>query len=134
MNQSGSWKRRLLPPIIGLLLSLFLLLSRDSFSKAVPAERLKDLSDAFFVPGALLACVGALVFVAGNGIFDMVNYGVIKVLSLVRSESHRAAIPRTYYEYVQGKAGRSGAGAGPLLAMGAAFLALSAVFALLISV
>jgi hypothetical protein len=69
-----------------------------------------------------------LLFVAGNGIFDMLNFGVMKVLSLVRSDKYRAKQPRTYYDYVSARNVNRRGGYSGLLWVGLIFLLLAAAF------
>mgnify|MGYP001297131489 CR=1 FL=1 len=129
MKNPVVWKRYLIAVFIGASVSLLILLTRGSFAKDIYSERYKDFSDAFFVPGALLASFGALIFVAQNGVFDMIKFGVLKVVSMMRSEKHRADYPRNYNEYLKNQAAKSRAAYGYLLFTGAVFLALSAIFA-----
>jgi hypothetical protein len=129
MKRSAAWKRYLITLFIGLFVSLLMLLFRGSFVKVDLLERYKDFSDAFFVSGFLLASIGGLAFVAENGVFDMIKFGVMKAISMILSEKHRAESPRTYYDYLEGKSAKSRAGYGFLIITGAAFLTLSVFFA-----
>lgn len=129
MKRTGTWKRYVITALIGLVAALLLLLSRGSFAKEIQTERFKDISDAFFVPGVLLVCMGALVFVAENGIFDMLKFGAMKVISMMRSEKSRSEYPKTYYDYLQQQAEKARKGYGFLLICGAAFLLLAVFFA-----
>ncbi|NLE68677.1 MAG: DUF3899 domain-containing protein [Clostridiales bacterium] len=133
MRFTPRFRRYFIGGLIALAMSLLLLWERGTFSQADDIQWLKDLSDAFFVPGVLFAGIGGLIFVAGNGIFDMLNFGVKKVLLLIRSEKHQKAFPRTYYDYLQRKNRRDNKGFGHLLIIGGVFLALSALFTLLYS-
>ena len=129
--RSAAWKRYLITLLIGAVVSVLILLLRGSFAQTESPELYKDLSDAFFVSGVLLAGIGGLVFVAENGVFDMIRFGVIKVISLIRSEKHRAESPRTYYDYKEEKSGKPSAKYGFLLITGAVFVTLSVFFAFL---
>ena len=40
----------------------------------------KGWSDAFFVTGAILLGFGLLAFIAGKGVFDMMGYGLYRVI------------------------------------------------------
>lgn len=116
---------------IALLIALLFLISKNSFAAQDQATLFKDLSDAFFTPSVLLLGVGGLVFVGGQGIFNMLSFGVMKVLSLIRSEKFRASQPRTYYDYVMEKAQRKEAPYAHLFWVGLICLALALLFLLL---
>ena len=128
MSNKGRRKQYIIPLLAGVGFAAALLWLRGTLGKTDAQEQLRDVSDAFFVPGVLLVCTGALLFVAGNGIFDMLNFGVMKVLSLVRSEKYRAQQPRTYYDYVSAKNDSRRSGYSGLLWAGLLFLLLAGVF------
>ena len=73
----------------------------------------------------------ALVFCADDGLFDMINYGVLKVIKLVQSEKRRSNFPKTFYEYRKMKSESRNGGFGYLLITGCAFIVLAVVFLLL---
>lgn len=127
----GNRKRLLLTLTVGALLSLGVLLSRGTFTQLDGQTVIKDLSDAFFVAGALIFSMGALVFVAENGVFDMLSFGVKKVVALVRSEAYRAEQPKTYYDYVERQQAKPRTAYGYLLKAGLAFLAAAILFVIL---
>lgn len=129
MKKGTAVKRTLIAAGIGLAFALLFLLARGTFQGGDQTQALKDLSDAFMIPGAMMLCVGALLYVSGNGVFDMLNYGVAKVLLLIRSEKHRAAFPKTYYDYMQAKADKRPSGYAYLLWTGLAFLLVALAFA-----
>lgn len=131
MKAGFRFPRYLATAAIALAIILLMLFGRGSFLKTNQLERLNDFSDAFFVSGMLLVSVGGLAFVAGNGIFDMINFGVKKVLLLLRSEKRRAESPRTYYDYVEGKSQNRKSGYGALLIVGAICLGLAVMFLLM---
>lgn len=74
---------------IGLAVFVGICLYRGVFAAQDTVQLLKWLSDAAFVPGALLICVGALVFCNNHGALDGISYG-FKV-------SIHALIPMTRY-------------------------------------
>ena len=128
MTNKGRRRQYLIPLLVGIGFAVVFLWSRGTLGKTDAQELLRDVSDAFFIPGVLLVCVGGLLFVAGNGIFDMLNFGVMKVLSLVRSDKYRAKQPRTYYDYVSARNANRRGGYSGLLWVGLIFLLLAAAF------
>ena len=99
MKKKRKWLRYVVTLSIALLIGLAVLLARDAFHQTDAHLLLQALCDAFFVPGILILCVGFLVVVANDGLFDMINYGVGKTLRLVLSEKRRSAYPKTFYDY-----------------------------------
>ncbi len=65
----------LITTIIGLLMALLIMVSKDIFNKTEPVEIFHILSDAFFVPGIMLTGFGLLVMASNGGTFDMLVYG-----------------------------------------------------------
>lgn len=126
--KSAVWKRYLIAIGIGTAISLSILFSRESFGKDILAERYGDFSDAFFVAGVLLAGAGGLVFVANNGIFDMIKFGVAKAVSIIRSEKHRRESPRTYHDYLKIQWAKPRKSYGFLLITGTIYLLLALLF------
>lgn len=129
MKHRSPLKRVLITVGLGLAFALLFLWGRGTLAGVPRDLALRDLSDAFMIPGTVMLCLGALLFVAGNGVFDMLNYGVAKVLLLIRSEKHRAEHPKTYYDYQQEKAARRPRGYAYLLWTGLGFLLIALVFA-----
>lgn len=131
MKPKNRARKYLITSLIGLAIGLAVFIARDGFSLRDQTGVLQAFCDAFFVPGILLASYGALVLCADDGLFDMINYGVLKVIKLVQSEKRRSNFPKTFYDYRKMKSeGRNG-GFGYLLITGGAFIALAALFLIL---
>lgn len=63
--------------VVGAVMALGVLLIDNAFSADLSAlERVRFLSDAFFVPGALIFCVGMMIFVSGKGALDALTYSL----------------------------------------------------------
>ena len=86
------------------------------------------LCDACFIPAALMLCICALMFVSNDGLFDIISYGVQKMLRLVLSEKKQAAYPKTFYDYKQAKWENAKTPVLHLLAAGLTFMALAVMF------
>ena len=128
MSKGSRLRPYLVTGLISLAVVFMILWSRGTFQKSEPAQVYMDLSDAFLVPGAMLAGIGGLLFASGSGIFDMLNFGVMKVFSLIRSDAHRASQPKTFYDYVESKSGTKKGRYGYLLLSGLVLLALAGLF------
>lgn len=113
---------------IGLAAAVALAAGRGAFAQSAAPLKWQYLSDGFFVVAVMLISAGLLAFVASDGLFDMVSFGVKKVLSLVHRDESR--LSGTFYEYKLMKQGKRG-GHGFLLVTGAVFLAVAAACLLL---
>ena len=72
---SRPWIKYLVTAGAGALAIFLVLLSRGIFSaELTEADRIKHLSDSFFLVGLLIACFGGLMFVSGEGAFDGLGY------------------------------------------------------------
>lgn len=58
-------------------------------------ETIKDLCDAFSIPGFLLFAFGLLVFIGNDGGFSMLSYAVKRIFSVFKKDPRM----ETFYEY-----------------------------------
>lgn len=86
------------------------------------------LSDACIVPGAIIGGIGALVFAANGGVFDMLSYAVLHLFDLFRPNVRNERY-KNFFEYKQTKADRQHPFAHMLI-VGVFFLVLSAILSL----
>ena len=71
------WKPYAVTFAVGAIIALGVLTLDNAFSAELSLlDRVRFLSDAFFVPGALIFCVGMMIFVAGKGSFDGLAYSL----------------------------------------------------------
>lgn len=104
----------------GLIIALALALSKDAFNQPTVALTAQYLCDACFVAGVMLGGVGLMAFVASDGFFDMLGFGLKKMLSLFSTNDKKMS--GSFYDYkVKKMAGRGGF--GYLIITGALFLA-----------
>lgn len=89
-------------------------------------EKMGVLSDAFFVPGIVLAGVGLLIFASNGGVFDMLAYSVIMLFNLFKRDLSKRRY-KDYYEYRCAKKDRKRDTAF-ILIVGAAYIVLAAIF------
>ena len=88
----------------------------------------RKLCDAFTVPGVLMTGIGLISVVSGHGAFDGIAFPVRKVFSQILRQEKREAMPRTYYDYVEAKRGKSRKRPNYQLYTGLVFLAGAAAF------
>lgn len=102
-----------------------LLASRGSFVKS-GKDLIRDLCDAFTVPGAVMLCFGILVFATNGGTFDMLAFGVRKFFDLFRKDLTKVKY-RTFYDYRQAQKEKKRSFLN-FVVVGAAFLLVGIVF------
>ena len=112
--------------VIGLLIALFILLSKNVFKLTNPIDIYHQLTNAFFIPGVLITGYGLLVIASNGGTFDMLTFGIIKVIDLFRRDLSKAK-HKTFYDYRVAKQDRKQR-FGYLIIVGLAFLAVSFLF------
>lgn len=92
--------------------------------------RFKLLADAFTIPGVILLCIGALIWVSTDGMFDGLTYAAKRLGSLIPFYGKNYTHER-YYDYVMRKRGKRISGYGFIPIVGAAFVAIAVVFIVL---
>ncbi len=122
------WRNYAITMLVCLILAIGIYALRGGFAIVEWTAQAAFLCDACFIPGVLLLCVAALMFVANDGLFDIISYGVQKALRLVLSEKKQAAYPKTFYEYKKAKWDTARTPVIHLLTAGLSFLALAAMF------
>ncbi|MDD6302451.1 MAG: DUF3899 domain-containing protein [Bacillales bacterium] len=101
MNKSLKY---VITAFIGLSISFAFCLIDRIFTKTSLVDIFHILTNAFFVPGVLLACFGLLVISTNGGTFDMLAYGAIMFFSLFTRGVKRKY--KTFYDYRLSKADR----------------------------
>lgn len=86
---------------------------------------LRILSDAFFVPGVILAGVGLLIFASNGGAFDMLSYAFIRFFDLFRRDVRNKKY-KDFYEYREAKKDKK-RGMAFMLIVGVIFIALAGI-------
>ena len=118
----------LIPVLICCTVVMVILASRGSFVKTGKAL-IRDLCDAFTVPGALMFCFGLLVLATNGGTFDMLAFGVRKLFELFRKDLTKVKY-RTFYDYRQAQKEKKRS-FWSFIIVGLVFLAVSVVFFIL---
>ena len=122
------WRNYAMAMLVCLVLAIGIYALRGGLAVVEWEAQAAFLSDACFIPAVLMLCVAALMFVSNDGLFDIISYGVQKVLRLVLSEKKQAAYPKTFYEYKQAKWDTARTPVLHLIAAGITFMALAAMF------
>ena len=111
---------------VGLAAALIIMAAKGVFTQGDAVKVMHILSDAFFVPGVIIACFGALVLVSNGGAFDIFAYGAHIFFSLFKRDV-TARKYRTFYDYRQSRAEKKRSVAF-ILVVGLAMVAVAAVF------
>ena len=108
----------------------WLYLAPRNFAGAAGKARYLLLCDALTVPGALLLCAGALVWVSNLGALDGVRYG-LRLAYRALSPGKRLQKEENYRDYVTARRGRPVKGYGFLLISGTVTIAASLLLLML---
>ena len=111
---------------IGLALGLGTWAAQGGFQAQDGEAVWRTLCDALTVPGVLLTGAGLMGVVSGLGAFDGLGFTTRKAFGQILSEEKRAAMPKTYYDYVRVREEKRGKKPRVTLWVGLIFLALAA--------
>jgi len=113
------------------VISLLLMNSFGVFSGTLPIDQIfRYMSDAFFVPGALLVLFGAMVFISTTGFFDSIGYiGAVAIRALV--PGMRLNRGEKFVDYKERKSESRITGYSFIFFVGLAFLLLGVLFTVL---
>ncbi|MBQ4272721.1 MAG: DUF3899 domain-containing protein [Clostridia bacterium] len=90
---------------------------------------LKDLCNAFFVPGAVVLGIGLLIWTANGGTFDMIAFGVIKLFDLLKRDMTKVKY-KTFYDYRQAQQDKKRSFTAYLI-IGAVLMVIAVIFLIL---
>ena len=85
--------------LIGGAAACALLFGRGFLAAETMRERMRLLSDAFLVPGALLLLAGCLLWIVREGTFAGMGYTFRKLWNSLHSQEYQAAHKESYAEY-----------------------------------
>lgn len=100
------WIKYLAALLIGGAAVCALLFGRGFLSLETAQDKLRLLSDAFLVPGLLLALAGCLVWIAREGTFSGMGYTFRKIWNSLHSQEYREAHRESYAEYCERKSAK----------------------------
>ncbi len=121
-------KKYLITILIGFLIVLLIVLSKDIFAQTSPQIIFHILSDAFLVAGVVITAAGLLVFSSNGGTFDMLIYGLNSFADMFRKKSKKKY--PTFYDYRESKADKK-LKFGFMVISGLFFLAVAVVMYLI---
>ena len=80
------WLKYVITAVVLAVFTVLVAWWRGAFEATDPKELLRQLSDAFFVPGILAVCFGLLIVASNGGTFDMLAYGVRSLFRLFKKD------------------------------------------------
>ena len=113
--------------VVGAIIAVAIMAANGLFqAPGVSAkEAMAIVSDALIIPGAVFACMGVLMWVASNGLFDMLGYAIRwaghSLIPVIKLES------RDFYEYKVEKEKKRRPVPYFVLIVGLAYIALSVI-------
>ncbi len=112
--------------VVGIIIFIVIICVQTIWNADGTQEVMGLLSDAFFVPGVLLAGAGLIIFASNGGAFDMLAFAVIRFFDLFRRDVKNKKY-KDFYEYREAKKGNKRNMAFMLLT-GLVFIALAGIF------
>ncbi len=126
MKDTKKFARYAITSVVGIVIVLTIVLSKNIFNLQDPIEIYKALTDAFFIAGVLITGYGLLIVASNGGTFDMLVFGVGRFFDLFRKDMMKVKY-KTFYEYRTAKQDKK-QGFGYLILVGLVFLILSFLF------
>lgn len=111
--------------VVGMVVFTIIVCTKKIWNYDDGKQVLRILSDAFFVPGVILAGVGLLIFASNGGAFDMLSYAFIRFCDLFRRDVRNKKY-KDFYEYREAKKDKK-RGMAFMLIVGVIFIALAGI-------
>lgn len=125
------WRKVFIALLVAFALAIGIFAIRGGFTMTESYGLYACMSDAFFVPGILFISFFLLLFISGEGVFNIFGFAAVKVfLPFLKKNRERSKM--TYYEYCQSKSkSKNKVNIRYMWVIGTAFLAFGGAFALL---
>ena len=88
-----------------------------------------EISNAFFVPGILIFCFGALLWASNGGAFDMLTFAIMKLFDSLKKDVTKVKY-RTFYDYQQAQKDKK-LTFGHYMLVGLGFIVIALIFYLI---
>ena len=111
---------------VGIIIFIVIICTKTIWNAEGTKEIMRILSDAFFVPGVLLAGVGLIIFAGNGGAFDMLSYAFIRFFDLFKKDVRNKKY-KDFYEYREAKKEKK-RNMGFMLIVGAVFIVMAVIF------
>ena len=84
---------------VALAVGAIIALSRGIFQEDEIDMIITIISDAFFIPGVLLICVGLIVYASNEGLFLSISYGFKAIGRTITAKKDEKLMDEKYHEY-----------------------------------
>lgn len=127
MDLLKEYKEYVVTTAIALAFAVVLIMSRGIFQEESIDMVITIISDAFFIPGVLLICVGLIVYASNEGLFLSISYGFKVIGRTITAKKEEKLMDEAYHEYYARQIQKK-AKCKHFLIIGLVFVVLSFVF------
>lgn len=127
MDYIREYKEYVITTAIAFAFGIVTALSRGIFQEEEIDMVITIISDAFFIPGVLLLCVGIIVYASNEGLFLAISYGFKVIGRTFTAKKDEKLINEEYHEYYARQIQKK-AKCKHFLIVGAVFVAISLLF------
>ena len=99
MDYIKEYKEYVITTVVALGFSVLLMLTRGIFQEKEIDMIITIISDAFFIPGVLLLCVGLIVYASNEGLFLSISYGFKTIGRTITAKKDERLMDEKYHEY-----------------------------------
>ena len=121
------YKEYVITTAIAFVVGLVLALSRGIFQEEEIDMIITIISDAFFIPGVLLICIGLIVYASNEGLFLSISYGFKAIGRTITAKKDEKLMDEKYHEYYARQIQKK-TKCNHFLIVGAVFVVLSLLF------
>ena len=121
------YKEYVITTIVAFVGGVLIALSRGIFREEELDMIITIISDAFFIPGVLLICVGLIVYASNEGLFLSISYGFKAIGRTITAKKDEKLMDEKYHEYYARQIQKK-VKCKHLLIVGVVFVIISLVF------
>lgn len=99
MDLVREYKEYAITVAVALAVGVLIALSRGIFQEDELDMIITIISDAFFIPGVLLICVGLIVYASNEGLFLSISYGFKTIGRTITAKKDEKLMEEKYHEY-----------------------------------
>ena len=99
MDLLKEYKEYAITTAIAFGVGVLIALSRGVFQEDEIDMVITIISDAFFIPGVLLICVGLIVYASNEGLFLSISYGFKTIGRTITAKKDEKLMDEKYHEY-----------------------------------